>query len=97
MKRKDNTETMGAVIRRLLKAYGLEEKMHQAAVVNAWDKLMGPAIASRTRRVILDKGVLTIYIESTVIRQEMLMARTRIAEMINREVELDIVKEVVIR
>lgn len=97
MSREKNEETLEHVIDRLLKAYGLEEGYYAAAIVTHWEKMMGPAIARRTKEVKLQKGVLTIWIESASLRQELSYAKDKIAEKINVEMGKRLVKSVELR
>lgn len=97
MGRDQNEESLGGVIDRLLKAYGLEDGYYAAAVITHWEKLMGPAIARRTKEIKLDKGTLTIFIESASLRQELSFAKEKIVSKINAEMGLDLVKRVELR
>jgi predicted nucleic acid-binding Zn ribbon protein len=97
MRRKDNEESLDKVIDRLLKAYGLEDGYYAAAIVTHWEKMMGPAIARRTKEVKLERGRLTVVLDSATLRQELSYAKDKIAERINREVLPGLVKEVVLR
>lgn len=97
MSRNKNEESLDHVIDRLLQAYGLEEGYYAAAIITHWEKMMGPAIARRTREIKLDKGNLIIWIESATLRQELSYARDRIAEKINREMGRRLVKTVELR
>jgi predicted nucleic acid-binding Zn ribbon protein len=97
MGRDQNEESLGGVIDRLLKAYGLEDGYYAAAVITHWEKLMGPAIARRTKEIKLDKGTLTIFIESASLRQELSFAKEKIVSKINAEMGMDLVKRVELR
>lgn len=97
MSRKENEENLGAVIDRLLKAYGLEDGYYAAAVITHWEKLMGPAIARRTKEIRLDRGTLTIYLDSSTLRQELSFAKEKIADRINKELGQRLVAKVELR
>ena len=97
MSRSDNEETLGSAITRLLKAYGLEEGYYAAAVVTHWEKMMGPAIARRTQRIKIEKGVLIVKIESAPLRQELSYSKDKIMTTINNELGVPIIKSVELR
>jgi len=97
MKRKDNEEQLGSVIDRLLKAYGLEDGYYAAAVITHWEKMMGPAVARRTKEVKLENGKLIIFMDSASLRQELSYAKEKIAARINKEIMPGLVKEVEMR
>ncbi len=97
MNRNQNEESLETVMNRLLKAYGLEEGVHTAAISTHWEKLMGPAIAKRTRDMKLKKGVLTIWIESASLRQELSYGKDMIATKINQAMGERLVTQVELR
>lgn len=97
MSRKENEENLGEVIDRLLKAYGLEDGYYAAAVVTHWEKMMGPAIARRTKEIKLNSGTLTIFLDSSTLRQELSFAKEKIAKRINREMGHKLVEKVELR
>jgi predicted nucleic acid-binding Zn ribbon protein len=97
MRRDKNEEKLGPVIDRLLKAYGLEEGYYAAAIISHWDNLMGPAIARRTKELKLNKGKLTIWVESSTLRQELSYTKDKIARAINEKMGRELVKSVELR
>jgi predicted nucleic acid-binding Zn ribbon protein len=96
MNRKENEEPLGGVINRLLKAYGLEEGYYTAALITHWEKMMGPAIAKRTKKLTIKNGVLRVEVESAVIREEMMYSKTSMIRNINKEIGHPLVKDIVI-
>ncbi len=94
MGRDQNEENLGQVIDRLLKAYGLEEGYYAAAISTYWEKIMGAAIAKRTGRISIDKGVLKVEVTSSVLREELSYAKDKIIRNINQEIGHRIVKGV---
>jgi len=94
MGRDQNEENLGEVINRLLKAYGLEEGYYAAAISTYWEKLMGPAIAKRTGRISIEKGVLKVQVTSAPLREELSYSKDKIVQMINREIGQRLIKSV---
>ncbi len=97
MQRKNNEESLDAVIDRLLRAYGLEDGYYAAAISTFWEKMMGPSVAKRTTTIQLEKGVLSIHLDSPTLRQELSFAKDKIAARINEELGYRLVKEVRLR
>lgn len=91
--KRQNEETLGSVIERFIKENGLAEKLDEALVASLWDKEMGPAIASRTKSLQLKKGVLTVKVESSVMREELLRQRSRVIEIINNSAERAVIQD----
>ena len=95
--RNSDEEPIKSVIARLLKAYRLQGKMDEMTLRTAWEKLMGTAIANRTTKIYLSKNTLFVNINSAALKQELNYSRGKIMELVNKELEREIVKEVVIR
>jgi len=56
LKRTSNEAPLKDVLDRWLKAYGLEGKMKELDIVEAWPKLMGTAVANRTEEIKIRNG-----------------------------------------
>lgn len=97
MSRNNNEETLGEVIQKLLKAYGLEDGYVGAEIIQLWENMMGPAIARRTKKLELKKGVLMVHITSAALRQELSYGKEKIAEQINQKLGSRVIQSVEIR
>lgn len=87
-------ENIKDLLNAMLKAYGLEEQLDERDVVGKWEELMGKAIAKRTEKIYLNKGILYIRLNSSVLRQELSYAHKELAERLNRELGKRVVKEI---
>lgn len=95
--RKSNEQSLGEVIKQFIKAYKFEDKITEVKINAAWGKVMGPQIQSLTEKTVFKNNVLTVYLRSAPLREELSMARTKITEKINQEVGNTAVKELVFR
>ena len=95
--RKSNTQTIASVIKDYLKEAQIEGKLKEVQVVNSWEKLVGKAIARRTNRIYIKKGKLYLHMNSSIVKNELMMHREGIIERINTDAGEEIVKEIVIR
>ena len=95
--RKSNTQTIASVIKDYLKEAQIEGKLKEVQVVNSWEELVGKVIARRTNRIYIKNGKLYLYMNSSIVKNELLMHREGIIERINTNAGEEIVKEIVIR
>jgi len=79
----------------LVKAYRLRGKLNEVTVVASWEKVMGKAVALKTQEVYVNQGRLFVRLTSAPLKHELVMAKTRVAELINAEVGEVVVKEVI--
>ena len=79
----------------LVRAYRLQGKLNEVTVVSSWERVMGKAVALKTKEVFVKQGRLFVRLTSAPLKHELFMAKTRVAEMINAEVGEEVIKEVV--
>ncbi|SHK16028.1 DUF721 domain-containing protein [Hymenobacter psychrotolerans] len=82
-------------IKALLKAYRLQGKLNEVTVVASWEKVMGKAVALKTKEIYVSNSKLFVRLTSAPLKHELVMAKTRVLELINAEVGETVVKEVV--
>ncbi len=93
--RKTKAQTMGEALEAFLDAYKLKSKFNETYLVTYWERLMGASIAGRTEKIYISKGVLFLRISSAPLRQELVLAKSKIVSMLNREIGEDIIHDVV--
>jgi predicted nucleic acid-binding Zn ribbon protein len=95
--RKTNEQSLGDVIRQWLKQSNIEEKIIEVRINASWGKVMGSDIQRLTERLVYRKKILTVYLRSAPLREELSMAKTKIVQMINKEAGSHVVDEVIFR
>lgn len=79
----------------MVRAYQLGGKLSEVTVVASWERVMGKAVALKTREVYVSKGKLFVRLSSAPLKHELVMAKTRVMEMLNTEAGCAVVSEVV--
>lgn len=97
IRRQSNEETLKQVIEQLLDTYKLRDKLNQVKLLRCWENMMGEAIAKRTDKIFLKDDVLTIYLTSAPLKEELTYGKEKIKKLLNKELEGEFIKEVVIR
>lgn len=92
--RKDNAQSLGAVIKDLMKVYGLDKKMDEVEVTNAWNELMGPAITNHTKEISVKNKVLRIKLDSGVLKEEFSYSKEKIVNLINEHLGKRVIQSV---
>jgi len=91
-----NESSIGDLITELIRVYGLREGMQLERIRSVWGQSLSPAIIQRTRNLSFDKGVLTVYMNSAVVRNELLLIREEIRQELNRELKEELIRELII-
>ncbi len=94
-KRLSNEESLGDVIRDVLKRFHLEEKLHEVNFKNYWQKVCGDLIARHTLKMYINKRKLYVKVDSAALRNELSMSRTSILQSLNKEAGSAVVDEIV--
>jgi predicted nucleic acid-binding Zn ribbon protein len=82
-------------IEKLLQTYKLKSKVQEAQLVSAWESIMGKMIERHTRDLYIKNNKLFVKLDSAVIRQELMYARTTVLEKVNQELGANVITEVV--
>lgn len=78
-----NDKTIKEAVNHLLDFYRLRRKFDETGLIAAWPELMGTAIASRTKQIYIKDKKLFLRIESSVIKNELLMLQSEIIRKLN--------------
>ncbi len=95
--RKSNDLSMKEALEAMIKSYRLEDKMNHVRIINAWEKVMGPAVAHRTIEIKITDKTLWVTLSSASLRQELFMDKAKVIASLNEEVGVDVLAEVVFK
>ena len=93
--RKPNDITLKEGIGKLLNVYKLKGRFDETSVVNLWPELMGKAVSNRTTQIYVAQKKLFVRIESSVVKNELLMVRTGIIQKINERAGSEVITDIV--
>ncbi|MFS0490876.1 DUF721 domain-containing protein [Leadbetterella byssophila] len=93
--RKTQAQSVGEAFEAFLNAYKLRSRYNETYLVAYWEKLMGTSIAQRTEKLYINRGVLFLGISSAPLRQELVLAKSRIIALLNKEMGAEIITDVV--
>lgn len=71
---------LDSVLLNALKELNLDEKMTEKLLIKFWKKMFGASIINATNNIVYNNKTVTIYINSAVIKSELLMLKSAILE-----------------
>lgn len=95
--KRSNTELLGDVIRRYLRLEGLETPLNEYRLVDAWKDVVGPVVTRYTTNLYIRNQVLYVHLASSVVRQELMMAREMLVRNLNAQVGSQVIVDIVFR
>lgn len=95
--RKSNTQPLGEVIRDYLRALDIDKKLLEVRLMDSWPKVVGLAVAKKTDKLYIRNRVLFVFLNSSIVRSELLRIRDSLPKALNERVGAIIIDEVVIR
>jgi predicted nucleic acid-binding Zn ribbon protein len=90
-------QPLSAVLAKLMKARGWQQPAAEARLFGMWEAVVGPDLASHSRPVMLEDGVLTIEAESTAWATQLRLLTGKLLVRIAGEVGRGVVKTLNIR
>lgn len=95
--KKENTYELKELLQQLVKAYRWSGKMDEMKVRDSWEKVVGKMIDRHTTEVHLKGTTLFVKLDSSALRNELMMARSKIAESINKEIGKKVIDDIIFR
>jgi len=93
--RKSNTQPLKNVIREYIDALGHRRKLSEINILASWEKIMGKPISKHTKSLYIRKKVLYVKLDSSVLRNELVMRRTEILHLLNKHAQDNIIEKIV--
>lgn len=93
--RKTNDKSLKEAIEQMLNVYKIRRRYDETAVVAFWPELVGKSVANRTKELFIRDKKLFLRIESSVIKNELLMMRSQIISKINDDAKTVLIEEIV--
>ena len=96
MKRND-AEQIGDMIRKFFRLNGLESPLNEYRLVQAWQDVVGPAIAGYKSNRDIKNQILYVHLTSSVLRQELMMGRDLLVRNLNKQVGAQVIVNIIFR
>lgn len=95
--RRSKTIPLSEAIKDYISEMNLGGKLTEVGIINSWEEIVGKAISSRTTRIYIKEHILYVHLNSSVVRNELLMLRDVLKEKLNEKAGSEVLKEIVLR
>jgi len=93
--RKANDKSLKEAIEQMMQVYKIKRKFDETGIIANWPQFVGKAVANRTKELFIHDKKLFLRIESSVIKNELMMMRAQIIEKINEEAKGTLIEEII--
>lgn len=95
--RRSKTISLAEALNDYIKEMNLGGKLSELGVLGSWEEIVGKAISSRTTKIYIKDSVLYVHLNSSVVRNELLMLRQALKEKLNEKAGSEVIKDIVLR
>jgi hypothetical protein len=90
-----NDKSLKEAIEQMLQVYKIKRRYDETGIKASWPQLVGKSVANRTREIYIHDKKLFLRIESSVIKNELILMRSQIIEKINAEAKSTLVEDII--
>lgn len=95
--RRTKTMLMGDLLEEFFKRPHIAAKVAEGKLPDTWREVVGERSAELTTELRLERNILYVRIQSSVVRQELFYQREALKEELNRRAGLQLIRAVIIR
>jgi predicted nucleic acid-binding Zn ribbon protein len=93
--RKTNDKSLKEAIEQMLQVYKIKKRYEETGVIAHWPELVGKSVANRTKEIYIYNKKLFLRVESSVIKNELVLMRKQIIDKINEKAQEILIEDVV--
>ncbi len=95
--KRTKAQPIGVLLDNLFKSPDVARKIAEGSLPHIWREVTGEVVAASTRQVRFVRGTLYIHVASSILRTELMMQREALVRSINKKLEMELVKSVVVQ
>jgi len=95
--RRSKTISLAEAVDDYIREMNLGGKLSEIGVINSWEEIVGKAISSRTKKIFIKDHILYVHLDSSVVRNELLMLREALKEQLNKKAGSEVIRDIVLR
>ncbi|MCS6794844.1 MAG: DUF721 domain-containing protein [Raineya sp.] len=82
------------ILEKIIRQFPQKNHWDQLNIKSIWQSVMGKPIAEQTQNIYIKGDKLFVKITSSVLRQELMMQKSKIKNLINEKMNSELVKEI---
>ncbi|RXQ96150.1 DUF721 domain-containing protein [Ancylomarina salipaludis] len=95
--RRSKTQKIEELVKIVLKEQGLDVKLKELELIKAWEVVIGKNVANATTNLYVKNRKLYVQLRSSIIRNELMLIKTGLIRALNKEVDEQVIDDIVVR
>jgi predicted nucleic acid-binding Zn ribbon protein len=95
--RRSKTISLAEALKDYVREMNMEDKLNEIGLINSWEETVGKAIASRTTEIYIRDKVLYVRLNSSVVRNELMMLRQALLEKLNEKAGKAVIRDIILK
>jgi len=95
--RKSRTQKIDDVMQECLSEMNIDQKLKEVRLISQWESLLGRTVSSRTNKIYIRNRTLFLFVNSSVLKSELLMMRQEIIDKLNENAGENLIDQIIIR
>lgn len=95
--RRNNINTIGQVIKKLIKNKKLSKRLDALIVLDVWNNIIGKDLEKYIKSTKLVDDKLFVKLRSSIVRNEMSYKKTQLIQRINKKLNKEVIKDIVLK
>ena len=95
--RRSKTISLEEAVNDYIREMNLGGKLSEISVIKSWEGIVGRAISSRTTKIYIKDHILYVHLNSSVVRNELVMLREALRQQLNIKAGSEVIKDIVLR
>jgi hypothetical protein len=96
--KRTNAQSIGELLRHFYEENPqLKQKLLEIRIQRAWGEVLGAMVLHATRNLYVKNGILYVSVNSSVLRNELLLNRAGIVKRLNEYAGAEVIRDVMIR
>lgn len=95
--KRSNSQRIDELIAEVLRETKLDVGLKEYELVQSWEKVIGKNVAKATTDIYIRNRKLYVKIASSVIRRELFIIRQGLVSALNKEVDMNVIDDIVVR
>jgi len=92
---RSNDKSLKEAIEQMLQVYKIKRRYDETGVIASWPELVGKSVANRTKELFIHDKKLFLRIESSVIKNELVLMRLQIINKINEDAKTVLIEDII--